>query len=1077
MIKWFRKQDIIATDFVYASTQDLSKINDKFKKYNLDVNTSSVFQRGEYIPKDKVFYTTESQYYKEKDNPVNYIDKSYKRQVYNEVYNMYYNQYNNAYNQFGFDTFDTSLAKLNLADKFIALNFNVYQLGDGIQPYSVKLRNYSGDIIGTIIDDGFNNLYLSGSYFIDKYEYTSSTDNTYNSLGEYGLSGILDSNTYQYIKYNYQNVPVRIELECVGICEGDNIDLEVLINSVHFHFLGGLDGDTFETSDDILEFYIDNIKITGPRSYKKGEIIIVQFTPEFESNPNDYVTVTSGNGCTTTYKYTTNDDGGVLPIIDCRYIYITPITENVRICDSASGGTVELLENWISNNMQFNIEGLIGEDTGIIVGTDTIQHSDWSAGNASNPKKITIELTNPLSGMKFVPSKKNKFTYIPVYNNADLELTNCSSAIPIICRIVDYTQQESCYQIPYRATVTEYNNLINNTVKVSIEGLIDGDDGTVDVTSQWNTNLSAGTQLDLICSNFVGDSSNVHTYSPTYINGCLKVSNPEIRTLNISVADINVCQYARQTPTIEQSNFTYQGLVGNDTGTTTAEIVNFDSSQPLGRTFKVIITGFNPNSANRYIYSLGTLGVSKATLVDCGIMPPVVYVTITVTTDVSTFCPTGTKPIINYSDPVYKDSFNQELSLNLQNAIVARRTSPSYIGKTDTYEYDTVYEITNPVYEFICESYPDTRFVVIYITGTVRTGTKVECGVYDEYEITFTAEDVTVCADEEVTSAMCNYKYSPALHSPEDTISNVTYSIDNETNKILVTSATVTNNSGGSYVYVVKYSNIPGDIIRKQKKIINLTINPVTTIKSGEVICKEDNDETIISDRITTTPQYNAYNPSTNTGLKPNDTITDIVYNYVITDTENGTSIFTEIESYNVNINNEDDCYEYNVTTGTDYIGGIVRTQCETPEPTQISITFTPNNVIACEGATASPNGYTKSENIKQGDIVVDDALQVVGDIISFIGTPRIISADPDSYEYIVSKATGIVTRENCLSITPECPEVCIPTNAEGITTAVVQSMVEDNISTAYGSTLKNSSIKTKDSIKSVKLNINVIEN
>ena len=156
MIKWFKKQDIIVTDFIYANKKDLNTINDDFKKYNIDINTSSLFQRGEYITGSNIFYTFDDPNWNYKLNPTNSIDKSYKKQVYNEVYNMYYNNYNNAYNRFGFSTYDTSNTILNLADNFIALNFNIYNFGDGIQPKSVNLINYSGDIIGTIYDDGYN---------------------------------------------------------------------------------------------------------------------------------------------------------------------------------------------------------------------------------------------------------------------------------------------------------------------------------------------------------------------------------------------------------------------------------------------------------------------------------------------------------------------------------------------------------------------------------------------------------------------------------------------------------------------------------------------------------------------------------------------------------------------------------------------------------------------------------------------------------------------------------------------------------------------------------------------------------
>ena len=75
MIKWFKKQDIIVTDFVYAHKKDLATLNNNFKKYNINVNTSSFFQRGEYVDNNNIFYPTSSIYYNELENPINYTDK------------------------------------------------------------------------------------------------------------------------------------------------------------------------------------------------------------------------------------------------------------------------------------------------------------------------------------------------------------------------------------------------------------------------------------------------------------------------------------------------------------------------------------------------------------------------------------------------------------------------------------------------------------------------------------------------------------------------------------------------------------------------------------------------------------------------------------------------------------------------------------------------------------------------------------------------------------------------------------------------------------------------------------------
>lgn len=144
------------------------------------------FQLGLKLPTDSVFYPVGNIYYNAQENPTN-LDGTYQGQVYNTIKNMYYNNYNNAYNIFGFDGYDTSRAKLNLDDKFISYTLNVTQSGDKISPFSVLISNQTGDIVGDILDDGINNLYLSGSYFVSDFEvYTTNT----NSVVNYGITGI-----------------------------------------------------------------------------------------------------------------------------------------------------------------------------------------------------------------------------------------------------------------------------------------------------------------------------------------------------------------------------------------------------------------------------------------------------------------------------------------------------------------------------------------------------------------------------------------------------------------------------------------------------------------------------------------------------------------------------------------------------------------------------------------------------------------------------------------------------------------------------------------------------------------------
>lgn len=205
MIKFFKKQDVLLTKYnvsndkvannIVSDTLIAGNTTDFYFPIKFDIPTCDnnksgscedslvqktiylqptiktddvfVFQIGKKIDDDVVFYETGSIEYKSTSNPLN-LDGTYKSQVYNTTKNMYYNDFNNCYNIFGFDGFDTSKAKLNLSNEFVSFKLKIPSVGNRIRPNSIKIKNQSGDIITDICDDGDNNLFLSGSHFVNK---------------------------------------------------------------------------------------------------------------------------------------------------------------------------------------------------------------------------------------------------------------------------------------------------------------------------------------------------------------------------------------------------------------------------------------------------------------------------------------------------------------------------------------------------------------------------------------------------------------------------------------------------------------------------------------------------------------------------------------------------------------------------------------------------------------------------------------------------------------------------------------------------------------------------------------------
>ena len=228
MLKFFRKSDIVNTDFTVStdktadnivgdllagtdSSGSVFSINilgeecDDSKSGSCNPNTflSAVktspseldisHQYGKYVHSSSVFYDVDDSSYNSGSNPVN-KDGSYKRQVFNSVENMYYNDYNNAYNIFGFDGFDTSNTSLNLSNEFVLLNLKTTDSGDRLRATSVVVKNQSGDIVANLIDDGYHNLQLSGTYFIHKHTFKANTKDNVFSYGDCGVSQLINGN-------------------------------------------------------------------------------------------------------------------------------------------------------------------------------------------------------------------------------------------------------------------------------------------------------------------------------------------------------------------------------------------------------------------------------------------------------------------------------------------------------------------------------------------------------------------------------------------------------------------------------------------------------------------------------------------------------------------------------------------------------------------------------------------------------------------------------------------------------------------------------------------------------------------
>lgn len=223
MIKFFKTQDVLTTRFVVTKPQVIDNIlvdlifgNDGDSNFPIVlpfiecdnnksgsclpniVNTAYLadtnfiqddiprFEIGKFIS-SSVFYPSGSEGWSTEINPLN-VNGTYKSQVYNTTNKMYYNDYNNSYNIFGLNDLNIQNKRLNLSNEFSLYSLTVSQGGDTIRPKTVMITNQTGDILSDIFDDGNNNLYLTGSHFINYYEFSSNITTSVTSYGQYGLS-------------------------------------------------------------------------------------------------------------------------------------------------------------------------------------------------------------------------------------------------------------------------------------------------------------------------------------------------------------------------------------------------------------------------------------------------------------------------------------------------------------------------------------------------------------------------------------------------------------------------------------------------------------------------------------------------------------------------------------------------------------------------------------------------------------------------------------------------------------------------------------------------------------------------
>ena len=837
MIKWFRKQDIIVTDFIYANKKDLNTINNDFKKYNISVDTSSLFQRGEYITGSNIFYTYDNPNWNSKLNPTNSIDKSYKKQVYNEVYNMYYNTYNNAYDRFGFSSYDTSNTILNLADNFIALNFNVYNFGDGIQPKSVNIINYSGDIIGSIYDDGYNNLYLSGSYFIDKNEVTSS-DMFDISYGEYGISKIITNDTYKIVKYKYKDVKLDIDFECNPICEKQEYSVSELTGSVNVHFLGLIGNDTFTYTTPFFDFYYNNELITSTKSYEIGDVISIKLKDDFITYPFHYLTLHTDEECANSYLLSNVNTGSVITVEECEEqvdnIYVTVVvTVDAQIdgtfCPDGNEPTLTTSIAYLNErgvSIPTNIKNTI---------TATLTENNYIVHDGDYEYNTTYRV---------VPSK---YTFSSTLNNIVFDIRYIDSTVKTSttkeCGIPDV------YDItitPVDISVCEDHTVTSTDCEYSHTPLHNSND-TITVTYTISEN-SYKINTATVSSSDPSD----YEYNVIIPNVSANITYTEKDRIQLPIqveiertSSADICDDATEEEILGHFHIThsYYGLRSGDTltGVTYSYNINTNTNSITASiaSYSVIIADENKDKC--YAYDVQTISDSMS------------YETVS--------CGPETKSIVFIPN-------NVDYCLGSTPQPNGYTTNPE-LETGDVVSNDTL-EISDNYVQFVQTPsiQPADTSYVYNITTTKGNVTSKDCA--ETINITFTPNNVTICDGD---TPILTYAYSPQLQEG-DSISNDELEVSGTTIRFKQTPTVISGN-----IYSRRYNVITNTGL--------LTIqNCVTVNPQCPDICAVEGEtssdiETMALSGINSAINYSQL--KTNESIKTKDTIKSITYNINVT--------------------------------------------------------------------------------------------------------------------------------------------------------------------------------------------------
>ena len=527
---------LFLTFFDYGDGTQMSSVSSAFSSaiaYQQQDADFLKFRIGKEIT-GSTFYPLGNQYYNPETNPVN-IDETYQSLVYNNAKNFYYKESENPTQIFGLESLDPSNVNRTLPKQIFVFNVSVNKFGEKIQPKSIKITHDLPIGYTTVIDDGNNNLKVSGSTFADiqnaRYNCVSASIShanliqTYNATQKSASVSTSPSNLTVSTTYNgNSNSPT-------------NAGIYTVFSEISDGFYCGNKTDSF-----IINKSQASITVTNTSNTYTGNRFDVTVTTT-PSNLN-YNVVYRKN----------NPTGPISDPIDVGTYYTTVTIEDVNYSGTATGtSTVSLPVSVITFNSIPNVAY-----------GDTWEIQPIAVDNVNKfPVNFTIT-----SGNNLATISDNKISLIPSKTATSLgTVTVTATTVPNIVGIS-----------PVSTTQTfTINQKLLTIIGVSTTNIIIGSGTTISINNQNRTlnGIIAGDSVSINTSPSTGtitSDSNIGIYPVSFSNYTVSGTHSSKYTLQQPYLTVQVTS----TKIVFNSNlnFTYDTAARNVTSILTRESIN-----------------------------------------------------------------------------------------------------------------------------------------------------------------------------------------------------------------------------------------------------------------------------------------------------------------------------------------------------------------------------------------------------------------------------------------------------------------------------------------------------------------------